>query len=386
MGQHYQSILRLQVPHGHYTKEASLCPDLQFTPSADTARWLQRYRCLMRPLKAGFSILQIRQVTNPDRAPEEPLLSEPLVAWDEPVQLTFYATVTNARFYAATDLPAHDTRRQLFLHSTANTTTDGDGTALDREVVQARSMPFNYRFIATSESNLETLSAKVRLLDGEGTELWKEVWKASNKEERDDEGDTVYDFEFSGLVPNRDLLPGTYTLERTTLGNTETQDFFLDPNLPNPMPFAVVQFYHTPGGDELDTDSNPEFQIRFDPPEFAWTYKVSLPEGWDSNKHLDIIDKKVENPNPSSPYPTVKFATNPESPNWTAGEVIEFSSVNNGDQPLAIPLLDIPNADLTVWKVDPGQGNSPDTPEQELLRAPNPSLLKAERTMYLTLK
>lgn len=389
MSLHYKTILSLQARHGYYTLNEVLCPDLSFVPSATTQQWLNRYRCLWRNHEAGFSLLQQHRVLNPERAQGEVMETQALVSWDEPQELTIYVSVDQERFHHVTDLEPRDLRSQLMYYSNEDSGSDGEGTFLNATTLRASSNPFSASFIHRTAQKKEQVTAFVRLLDprNNDTVLWKERWVSSGWVEADDNGDTVYDFSFSGTVGPVDIAPGKYTLEWEVAGTTSSQSYFLDTQLPTPLPLAVIQIFHDINGQTLDLENGTALQIRFTPPEFVWTYKVQLPADWPSQKQLDIIDKKVENPNPSSPYPTAYFATTPDNPQWKAGETIAFTSVDASKQnDQVLPMLDTPNADLVLWQIKPGPGNSPDTPEAELMQAPNPSISKAERTMYLTLK
>ncbi|HAA14263.1 MAG TPA: hypothetical protein DCE41_22250, partial [Cytophagales bacterium] len=365
----------------------------------------------------GIALLQTRNVTDEE---SNPPTTTPLIAWDEPFRVSFYARVTQPRFWAATELPSRNVRKQLFYYTNADVTADDGGTKLNATLVDAARLPMPYRIVSTQTQEIAQLTAQLQLFP-KGKEsappLWKGRWKINGLTERED-GGTVYDHQFEGELPALDIEPGLYTLRQTVLGSETDRTLFLDADLPNPMPLAVVLLQHNPGeSPELNADESPEFQLRFANRKLAWRYRVQLPSDWNPGVFLTIVDKKVENPNPQSPYPTAYFKTNPELANYAPGNVIELTSVDNDNNPLLLPMLDVPNADLKLYSVGPPPGNIPVLPgdnevgqpagndmqlgnsnpgngaslgssgnEEELFQVPNPSLSQPDPVMYLSLK
>lgn len=71
----YQVLFSIEVLHAYYP--GGVCPDLRFTPSDDTAQWLARAGCLVRPAERGLMVLFDAERTDALRAlaapPDGPL-------------------------------------------------------------------------------------------------------------------------------------------------------------------------------------------------------------------------------------------------------------------------------------------------------------------------
>lgn len=89
----YAPILELLLTHTFYAD--GRCPDLAIEPSAETARVLQRHRCVLRSLPGG-----VRVITALDGSTGQPSLPLP----QEGAALHFHLTLENSDFALFTDL------------------------------------------------------------------------------------------------------------------------------------------------------------------------------------------------------------------------------------------------------------------------------------------